>query len=368
MRIALLINGMTGYLQAEFEALHTLGHDLLVVTPGSPEVSVGAMADTAFGDLGTGRVARLHAWQTPPVPAALVTLVCDFDPDAVLMTSWNFDPSYRAVMKAVADRVVRVLVMDNLWRATPKQWLGRATHRWYVDSVADAVMVPSERTEFYARRLGFGAADVIRGSVSADTRLFRSSPRTADELGSRRSFLSVGRLVAHKGTDVLAAAYQRYRGLVDDPWALEVVGIGPLEHLLRDRPGVTLHGFRAPADVAELMRRVGCFVLPSHIEPYGAVVHEAAASGLPLLCTDFAGAASGLVQDGANGWLVPTGDVERWTEAMVRMSALPAERLVEMSEVSRALATRLSPRGWARHLTEELERRVGAGGGRVSRR
>ena len=177
----------------------------------------------------------------------------------------------------------------------------------------------------------------------------------------------VGRLVDHKGTDVLAAAYQRYRGLVDDPWDLEVVGIGPLEHLLRGSPGVTLHGFRAPEDVAELMRRVGCFVLPSHIEPYGAVVHEAAASGLPLLCTDFAGAASGLVQDGANGWLVPSGDVERWTEAMVRMSALPAERLVEMSEVSRALATRLSPEGWARHLTEELERRMEAGGGRLSR-
>ena len=367
MRIALLINGMTGYLQAELEALHALGHDLLVVTPGCPEVSVGAMVDTAFGDLGTGRVAQVHAWQTPPEPASLVTLVADFDPDAVLMTSWNFDRSYRAVMKAVAARVVRVLIMDNLWRAAPKQWLGRATHRYYLRPIADAVMVPGERTEFYARRLGFGPADVIRGSISADTRLFGSSSRTADELGSRRSFLSVGRLVEHKGTDVLAAAYHRYRGLVDDPWTLDVVGIGPLEHLLCEVPGVTLHGFQAPDVVAGLMRRSACFVLPSHIEPYGAVVHEAAASGLPLLCTDFAGAAAGLVQDGANGWLVPSGDVERWTEAMVRMSALPAERLAEMSEVSRALATRLSPEGWARHLTEELQRRVDAGGGRLSR-
>ena len=68
LRIALLINGMTGYLQAEFEALRALGHDLLVVTPGSPEVSVGAMVDTAFGDLGTGRVARLHAGRPRPSP------------------------------------------------------------------------------------------------------------------------------------------------------------------------------------------------------------------------------------------------------------------------------------------------------------
>lgn len=366
MRIVLLINGMTGYLHAEFEALHALGHELLVVTPGSPEVSVGAMVDTAFGDLGTEQFAKVHSWQSPPEPAALVAQVADFDPDAVLMTSWNFADAYRAVMKAVPARVVRVLVMDNLWRAAPKQWLGRLTHRWYVDTVADAVLVPSDRSEFYARRLGFGPADVIRGSISADTTLFSSPSRTADELGSRRTFLSVGRLVDHKGTDVLAAAYARYRELVADPWDLQVVGIGPLEPLLRDVPGVTLLGFQQPAAVAELMRRVSCFVLPSHIEPYGAVVHEAASSGLPLLCTDFAGAAPGLVQDGYNGWLVPSGEVEHWAQALARMSAVPPDRLAEMSDVSRALATRLSPRGWARHLTEELERRARAGGGRLS--
>ncbi len=366
MRIALLINGMTGYLHAEFEALHALGHELLVVTPGSPEVSVGAMVDTAFGDLGTEQFAKVHAWPAQLEPAVLVAEISDFDPDAVLMTSWNFSRAYRAVMKAVPARVVRVLVMDNLWRAAPKQWLGRATHRWYVDSVADAALVPSDRTEFYARRLGFGAADVIRGSVSADTRLFSSRRRTADELASRRTFLSVGRLVDHKGADVLAAAYTRYRELVDDPWELRVVGMGPLEPLLRDRPGVTLLGFQQPASVAGLMREVSCFVLPSRIEPYGAVLHEATASGLPILCTDFAGAAPGLLQDGYNGWTVPSGGLDHWAHAMARMSAVSADRLAEMSEVSRALSTRLSPQGWARHLTEELERRVRAGGGRLS--
>ena len=366
MRIALLVNGMTGYLHAEFEALHRRGHDLLLVTPGSPEVSVGAMVDTAFGGLGTETFATVHAWDSQPDPDALVAQVREFDPDAVLMTSWNFSPAYRAVMKAVPKRVVRVLIMDNLWRAAPKQWLGRLTHRLYVDPVADAVLVPSDRSEFYARRLGFGPADIIRGSISADTNLFSSPPRSAEELGSRRTFLYVGRLVDHKGPDVLAAAYRRYRELVDDPWDLHVVGIGPLRPLFDDLPGVTMHGFVQPPEVAELMRQVSCLALTSHIEPYGAVVHEAAASGLPILCSDFTGAAPGLIQDGYNGWMVPTGDIEHWANAMRRMSSVPAERLAEMSAVSRALATRLSPDGWARHLDEELTRRASAGGGRLS--
>ncbi len=366
MRIALMVNGMTGYLNAEFKALHALGHELLLVTPGSPEVAVGAMADTAFSGLGTEDFAQVHAWDAQPDPAELVARVTEFGPDAVLMTSWNFSPAYRAVMKAVPASVVRVLIMDNLWRAAPRQWLGRATHRLYVDPVADAALVPSDRSEFYARRLGFGPADVIRGSISADTDLFRTPSRTAEELGSRRSFLYVGRLVDHKGADVLAAAYARYRELVDDPWDLQVAGIGPLEPLLRAIPGVTLHGFVQPPQIAELMRQVSCFALTSHIEPYGVVVHEAAASGLPILCSDFTGAAPGFIQDGYNGWMVPAGHVELWARAMQRVSALPPGRLAAMSEVSRSLSTRLSPAGWALNLTEELARRASAGGGRLS--
>jgi glycosyltransferase involved in cell wall biosynthesis len=366
VRIAFLLNGMTGYLDAQYRQLHKLGNELLVVSPATPDASGEAMADTAFAGLGTEDYAQVVGWSEAPEPDALVRTVLDFEPDAVLMTSWNFTPAYRAVMKAVPSRVVRILIMDNLWRAAPKQWLGRVAHRAYVDPVADAALVPSDRTEFYARRLGFGAADVIRGSLSGDTALFGSPARTADELGSRRSFVYVGRLVAHKGADVLAAAYRGYRELTTEPWDLHVAGMGPLEPLLRSIPGVTLHGFVQPPQVAELMHRSSGFVLTSHIEPYGVVVHEAAAAGLPILCSDFTGAAPGFVQDGYNGWIVPAGDVAAWSRAMARMSSLPSARLASMSDVSRALSARLSPPGWALNLHEEIERRRAAGGGRLS--
>jgi glycosyltransferase involved in cell wall biosynthesis len=361
MRIAFLLNGMTGYLAAELAALRDRGHELLVVTPGSPEQSVGAMADTAFGDLGTERHGRVIAWRQEPDAASLVGTVRRFAPDAVLMTSWNFADSYRATMKAVAGSAVRILIMDNLWRATPRQWLGRATHRWYVDTVADVVMVPSDRTEFYARRLGFGPEDVIRGSLTADTGLFSSEPRSGEELAGRRSFLMVSRLVEHKGADLIAEAYSRYRAASSDPWELHVVGIGPLQPVLRDRPGVIMHGFLQPPAVAELMRAVSCYVLPSRIEPYGVVLHEATSSALPVLSSDFAGAVPAFVQDGANGWTVPSGDVEEWAAALGRMSALSAERLGSMSEISVALSRRLSPAIWARNLEESIVRRRASG-------
>ncbi len=367
MRIALLINGMTGYLDAEFRALSALGHDLMLVTPGSAKSADGAMVDTAFTVLDrAGQYAEVHAWQQQPQADDLVEAVRAFAPDAVLMTAWNYSKAYRAVMRTVPDQVVRLMYMDNLWRAAPRQWLGRMTHRWYVGTVADAAIVPSDRTEFYARRLGFGPADVIRGGAVADTDLFASPERTAEELGSRRSFLYVGRLVDHKGADLLGAAYQRYREITDDPWDLQVVGIGPLDSELRSIPGVSMHGFLQPEGVASLMREVSCLVLPSHIEPYGVVVHEAAASGLPLLCSEFSGAGPVFVADGSNGWMIPAGRVELWARGMNRMSGCAPERLAAMSGVSRALATRSSPAGWALNLTEEIDRRREAGGGRLS--
>jgi glycosyltransferase involved in cell wall biosynthesis len=366
LRIAFLINGLTGYLTAQYRALAKLGDDVLIVTPGSPEASGEAMADTAFAGLGVEDFARLVEWRKRPDPAELVETVRRFDPDAVFMTSWNYTPAYRAVMKAVDQRVVRVLIMDNVWRAAPKQWLGRAVHRFYVDPVVDAAMVPSDRTEFYARRLGFGPADVIRGSLSGDVELFGSGPRRGAELAGHHSFLYVGRLVVHKGADVLAEAYRAYRSQVADPWDLHVAGIGPLAGRLAAIAGVTMHGFVQPPQVAELMRASSALVLTSHIEPYGVVVHEAAAAGLPILCAEFAGAAPGLVQDGNNGWVVPSGDVGGWAAAMARMSEAGPERLQSMSDVSRAIAQRISPAGWALNVHEEIERRQAAGGGRLT--
>lgn len=362
MRIAFLGNGMTGYLDAQYRALHALGHDLLVVQPGTPEVAVGAMRDTAFGDLGVGEYAEHVAWTQEPTRTELVERVRRFGPDAVVMTAWNFSDAYRAVMRDVPPGVVRVLVMDNLWRGAPRQWLGRAVSRWYVKRVADVAMVPSERTETYARMLGFGPGDVIRGSLTADDAVFHSGPRPGSEVASHRRFLWCGRLVDHKGVDVLAPAYRRYRELSDDPWDLDVVGLGPQGDLLDGIDGVVRHGFLDAPAVADLMRRSSCFLLPSHIEPYGVVLHEAAACGLPVLTTDFAGAAAAFVQDGANGWVVPAGDVEGWARAMLRVAALDEERLGELSDVSRALARRTTPRTWALNLAEQLERRSAVGG------
>lgn len=350
LRVAILATGWAGFNDAACRELAARGVELLVVSEAD-------VADTAYTDLTVETYAQSHLWRGAPADGEITRVLTSFAPDVVLMHSWHFGP-YREAVKALPAGTLRVLWMDNVWRNVPKQWVGRAVAPWWVRSLFDAVMVPSDRTEFFARRLGFGEGEVIRGSLCADTSVFGSGPRSGDELAGRRRFLAGLRLVHHKGADVLADAYRRYRPTVDEPWELAVAGIGPMASELEGVEGVRMLGFRQPSDMAAEMLTSSCLVVPSRIDPYGVVLHEAALSGLPIITTYDVGAAPFFVQDGQNGWTVPGDDAARLAAAMTRMTLAPPERLGAMSDVSRGLGGRLTSAGWAANMHEQLTWRL----------
>lgn len=351
MRIAVLMTGLTAYQDACFAELAEHGDQLLLVHPATM-----AYAPFDRSDL-TDRVRR-HVWEdTMPAAAELIGIVEDFAPDVVIMWSWD-GRGYRAVMKRFAGRALRVMFCSNFWRGTAKQYAGLVVHGLYVNPLFDCVWVPSERAELFAKRIGFAGRDVIRGANSADTPLFDRGPRIAAELAGRRRFLFTGRLIWHKAPTLLAEAYREYRSCVDEPWDLVVAGDGPRRTDFEGIAGVDHRGFVQPADLVELMHASSAFILPSHAEWYGVVVHEAATAGLPLICSDGLGATAHFLQDGFNGWTFAADDRAELTDALVRMSAVDPARLQRMSDGSRALASRLSPSIWAQNLHEQLDRRV----------
>jgi glycosyltransferase involved in cell wall biosynthesis len=312
-----------------------------------------------FGDYGQ----TLFYEGAPPSPAELVGVVENFRPDVIVMRAWK-GKAHRAVMRAQRGKALRVMFSSNVWLNTPRQWLGRATHRLYLGPLFDACYVPGERSEWFARRLGFSGDQLIRGANSADVAVFEGGRRDAAELAARKRFLFSGRFIWHKGMDTLAPAYRRYRELADDPWGLTIVGEGPLKAEFEAIEGVEVRSFMQPTELAALMHESSCFILPSHVDFWGVVVHEAAVAGLPLICSDGVGAIPYLLQDGFNGWAFAAGDVDELTTALLRMSSADEARLQQMSDGSRALATRLTPEIWARHFHEEMGRRIPAATGR----
>ncbi|WP_436697968.1 glycosyltransferase family 4 protein [Nocardioides sp. BYT-33-1] len=346
LRVVMLATGLTGYLDAKFRALVARGVELFVITQAKRD-------NVAYERFPLEDVARVHAWHELPTGEELDRLVDDFAPHAILVHSWHIPP-YRDVLKGREGQCLRVCWMDNNWLGTPRQWVGRATSRWFLRPMFDAAMVPCERTETFARHLGFAPDAILRGSLCADTDLYGAGPWPGTELAGRGAFLSALRMVHHKGADVLADAYRRYRAAVAEPWELHLAGVGPLEAEFDGVPGVVRHGFVQPRDLAGLFHRSSAYVNPSLAEPYGVVLHEATAAGLPVITSDMVGAAPTMVQDGVNGFLYPTGDAAALADRMARTSTAGPERLEEMSAVSKALSMRLSPASWARNLEDFL--------------
>jgi glycosyltransferase involved in cell wall biosynthesis len=280
-------------------------------------------------------------------------LVFDQRTDAVLISGWQIR-GYRAVLRELGRRrIPRILCMDNQWRGTPKQWLGRASRGLYIQPFFDTAFVPGDRQARFARVLGFREQHLMRGLYCADTAAFAVP---ADWKGQREpAFLFTGRLSAEKGIDVLADGYRRYRSSVDAPWPLRVAGIGPHSRALAEVDGVDMLGFLQPADLPKAMWSATAAVSPGIFEPWGVAIHEATAAGLPVICSEEAGAGVHLVQDGYNGYVVPTGNGVQLAKAMRTLSLLPPDRLKEMASASVSLSLQFSAKRWAQYVTGMLE-------------
>ena len=89
-------------------------------------------------------------------------------------------------------------------------------------------------------------------------------------------------------------------------------------------------------DVAEIMKAVNLFVFPSRYEPFGMVVSEAMATGLPVITCKTTGAAE--IMTPKTGIVLPDSEsVQALAEALSRLANNPNQRR-EMGKAGRAIA------------------------------
>jgi glycosyltransferase involved in cell wall biosynthesis len=209
-------------------------------------------------------------------------------PDVVVVSGWSTFASQAAVVWCRTHRVPYVLQVEShdldrrpAWRRVVKNTVATRVIRGARSVLA---VGSAARESALARgakdvRIFANTIDVERWIRRADT--LEPAPHT-DVL-----VLSVGRDVSEKAFDVLRDAVR------DAGVRLDVVTGGLSEDELAQR--------YVDADV---------FALLSRHEPWGVVVNEAAASGLPLVLSDRVGAAYDLLRDGENGFLVPAEDAQ----------------------------------------------------------
>lgn len=345
-RVAVLWDSLSGYLHASLRALQDEGADVVVFRRA-------VRAEAPFDDGAITEGLRTWTWSDQPDAATVARSLDELDPDAVLVCGWHIG-GYRQVARGLRGRTLRLVSMPNQWWGTAKQWAGVAVSRWAIRPAYDAAYVCDERAAVFAQRLGYGAERLVWGMNSCDHPRFAAVAEARGDAVPPPAFLFVGRLVADKAIDVLAAGYQRYRAAVDDPWPLLVAGTGPDETLLADVKGVELLGFVQPGELPGLFARAGCLVLPSRFEPWGVAIHEATAAGLPVVCTRVCGASTRLVLDGYNGVVVDPGDPRTLAGALTRIHRLDDDERRAMATASHTLSLQYTPTRWARNLVAKL--------------
>ncbi len=89
-------------------------------------------------------------------------------------------------------------------------------------------------------------------------------------------------------------------------WQLKLVGAGPLkeklESLALGHNQISIENWVSYKNLPDLLVSSSCLVLPSKFEPWGLVVNEAMASGLPVVVSSATGAADDLVS-AESGWV-----------------------------------------------------------------
>jgi len=94
-------------------------------------------------------------------------------------------------------------------------------------------------------------------------------------------------------------------------------------------------------------------VFPTRSDPWGLVVNESMACGLPVISSSVAGCAADLVEDNWNGRMIGTGDINQLTHVMDELSRDAALRSL-MGRRSRERILRYSPEACAGGIAEAV--------------
>lgn len=209
--------------------------------------------------------------------------------------------------------------------------------RVFAPFVQHHVALSQDLAGYLHQRVGLASERISQIYNGVDADRFRASidgprPIAGAPFASPAHWLvgTVGRMQEVKNPGLLARAFIRALALqpaMRERLRLVMVGEGPLRaqaQVLLDEAGLSgmawLPGERD--DVADVMRGLDCFVLPSLAEGISNTILEAMATGLPVLATAVGGNPE-LVTAGRTGELVPAGDVEAMAQALLRLANEP---------------------------------------------
>ncbi len=292
-------------------------------------------------------------------------------PDALGIVGYSRPESMAALNWARKHQRPTILMSESQEIDHPRVWWKEAIKRRRVVRFSSG-LVGGPRHRDYLVKLGMDRSKIAFGYNAVDNDAFasraeaaRNSPDGRRGLPERPYFLAINRFVPEKNLARLVDAFARYRldAPSDHAWDLVLCGDGPgadeVDRAIR-ASGVSeaIHrpGFLQVEEMSPWLAFASAFVHPSLMEPWGLVVNEAAACGLPLLVSDRAGCVETFVPDppGTTGRRFDPRDELELTAALAWISGLPESERRSMGQKAAEVAGQWGPDRFAEGTVEAL--------------
>lgn len=276
--------------------------------------------------------------------AAVIRVLNRIRPDTVFVQGYARQFARAVTRYSLQKGTPSVLISVSTSREAQTHPITEAIKRWIING-HNAAFVGGVAQAREITRLGMPERRVFVGHNVVDNDWIAKRVDAARAVGPDAApFLCVSRLVWQKNLHTLIDAFAAFaRAVPDGRRPLHIAGYGPLQSELQariDAAGLTdrvvLLGGVPYSDMPARYAQAAAFVLVSQSEPWGLVVNEAMAAGLPLAISAAAGCVEDLVHPGRNGFVFEHDDTAAITNALIALDRHPQARAAMAAE-SRAI-------------------------------
>ncbi|WP_435355293.1 glycosyltransferase family 4 protein [Emticicia sp. SJ17W-69] len=291
-----------------------------------------------------------------------------FKPDVVNLPGY-YEPAMNLVLFYCRMKGIKVIISaDSTEGDNPNIWWREALKRFIVSRAQGFFCYGSKSAE-YMYKLGMQPKHILVANNAVDNQKVETiyneaviERKTNKEIYQLKkyNFIYVGRLIEVKNLDNLFAAY---KPLADSEWGLIILGDGSEEEKLKKYAadnhldGIRFIAGQAWYDVPKILALGDVFILPSYSEPWGLVVNEAMACGMPVIVSNKCGSAYDLVIEDQNGYTFNPNDVKELTNIFNKFVNEP-EKIAPFGRKSKEIIQRFSPEQVAQEMYDGFKKVV----------
>jgi len=288
---------------------------------------------------------------------SLIEEIKKWKPDAILVIGWSFKSHLRVLRYFKGKKPVLFrgdsTLLDEKNIFLIKKKLRETFLKWVYQHIDVALYVGKANKQYYLK-YGLKESQLVFAPHAVDNqrfdggaiRTYRHTFKIPDEA---IVFLFSGKLEVKKDPSLLVDSFAN---LNEENTYLLMVGNGKLEKELKDhtdqlpssiKSRIHFIDFQNQSFMPTVYQSADVFVLPSKGpgETWGLSVNEAMACGLPILISDKSGCYPDLVDEGINGFVFKSKQVDELTHYMKKVAGDKGE-LKRMGEASKRMIQKWS--------------------------